>query len=167
MRRVLLWMAANPWLRERLPRLWFARRAVRRFLPGEDAAAALDAGERFRRDGIATLYTRLGENLTRIDEADEVAEHYLGVFDELERRGLDGEVSVKLTQLGFDLDPDRTYAHAARLASRAASLGNDLLIDPIEPQGSYMTLPTGPGLGIEFNEAALEKVVQSRRRVAA
>ena len=45
MRTVLLWMANNRWLRRRLPRLWFARRAVRRFMPGEDAEAALGAKE--------------------------------------------------------------------------------------------------------------------------
>jgi proline dehydrogenase len=129
MRRILLWMAGNRWLRERLPRFRFARRAVRRFMPGEDAASALDAAERFRRHGIATLFTRLGENLSRIEEADTVTQHYLGVYDEIERRRLDGEVSVKLTQLGLDLDVERTYAHAARLAGRAAQIGNVLWID--------------------------------------
>jgi proline dehydrogenase len=122
-------MAGNRWLRDRVPRLWFARRAVRRFLPGEDAAAALDAGERFKRDGIGSMYTRLGENLTGIEEADEVAAHYLGVFDEIVRRGLQGEVSVKLTQLGYDLDVERTFAHASRLAARAAEVGGVLWID--------------------------------------
>lgn len=46
-------------------------------------------------------------------------------------------------------------------------LGNDLLINPIKPKASHMTLPDGPGLGIEFHEAELERVIQSRRRVAA
>ncbi len=122
-------MAGNRWLRERVPRLWFAKRAVRRFMPGEDAAAALTAAERFKRDRIAVLLTRLGENLARIDEADEVAAHYLGLYDEIERRGLDGEVSVKLTQLGLDLDVERAHAHAARLATRAGELGGALWID--------------------------------------
>lgn len=129
MRRILLWMAANPWLRDRIPRLWFARRAVRRFMPGEDSGAALAAAERFRADGISVLFTRLGENLTRIEEAEEVARHYLALLEEVERRGLDAEVSVKLTQLGFDLDPGRTYEHAARLATRASGLGTMLWID--------------------------------------
>jgi proline dehydrogenase len=129
MRRILLWMAANAWLRDRIPRLWFARRAVRRFMPGEDSGAALAAAERFQADGISVLLTRLGENLTRIEEAEEVAQHYLTLLDEVERRGLDAEVSVKLTQLGFDLDPERTYAHAARLATRASGLGTMLWID--------------------------------------
>jgi D-galactarolactone cycloisomerase len=45
-------------------------------------------------------------------------------------------------------------------------LGNDLLVNPIEPAGSYMPLPAGPGVGIGFAEAEFEKVVQARRRVS-
>ena len=129
MRSVLLWMARNRWLRERLPRLWFAKRAVRRFMPGEDAESALAAGTRFQIEGIGTLYTRLGENLTRIEEADEVAAHYLGVMDQIRVRRLDGEVSMKLTQLGFDLDVERTFEHASALAAKAAESGRTLWVD--------------------------------------
>lgn len=129
MRKLLLWMARNPWLKERLPKLWFAKRAIRRFMPGEDAESALDAGVMFRADGIASMFTRLGENITRLDEGDETAEHYLGLMGNIQARDLDGEVSVKLTQLGFDLDVERTMAHTARLAERAAETGKTLWID--------------------------------------
>jgi proline dehydrogenase len=129
MRRLLLWMARNRFLRERLPKLWFAKRAVRRFMPGEDEASALDAGVRFQAEGIATEFTRLGENVISVDEADAVAEHYLKLLDDIKARGLDGEVSLKLTQLGFDLDVERTFAHAARLAERAAQNDTILWVD--------------------------------------
>src|SRR5947207_1519091 len=118
MRRILLWMAGNRWLKERLPRLRFTRRAVRRFMPGEDLESALDAGARYQADGISLLFTHLGENVIAIADADQVAEHYLGVLAAIKERGLDGEISVKPTQLGLDLgdargttcrtlDPDR------------------------------------------------------------
>ena len=122
-------MAGNRWLRDRLPKLWFAKRAVRRFMPGEDADSALAAGSQFQIEGIGTLYTRLGENLTRIDEADEVAAHYVGVLDQIVARRLDGEISVKLTQLGFDLDVERTFEHASALAAQAAEHGKSFWID--------------------------------------
>jgi proline dehydrogenase len=122
-------MAGNRWLRDRLPKLWFAKRAVRRFMPGEDADSALAAGSQFQIEGIGTLYTRLGENLTRIDEADGVAAHYVGVLDEIRARRLDGEISVKLTQLGFDLDVERTFEHASTLAAQAAEHGKSFWID--------------------------------------
>jgi proline dehydrogenase len=129
MRKLLLWMARNRWLRDRIPKLWFARRAVRRFMPGTDPASALDAGVTFRADGITSMFTRLGENITRLDEGDEVAEHYIGLMGDIRARDLDGEVSVKLTQLGFDLDVERTLAHAGRLADKAAETGKTLWVD--------------------------------------
>jgi len=98
-------------------------------MPGEDLEAALAAGTRFQVEGLGQLYTRLGENLTRIEEADEVAAHYLGVLGELAGRKLDGEISVKLTQLGFDLDVERTFQHASALATKAAESGRTFWVD--------------------------------------
>ena len=129
MRRLLLWMARNGWLRDHIPRLWFARRAVRRFMPGEDPESALQAATRFKAEGIASEFTRLGENVTTGEEGEAVVEHYLGLLDDIRQRALDGEVSVKLTQLGYDLDVDRTLAHTRRLAERAAEAGRTLWID--------------------------------------
>ncbi len=98
-------------------------------MPGEDVESALAAGMQFQVQGIGTLYTRLGENLTRIEEAEEVAAHYLAVMDHIRERRLDGEVSMKLTQLGFDLDVERTFTHASSLAARAAESGRTLWVD--------------------------------------
>ncbi len=98
-------------------------------MPGEDVEAALVAAEAFGREGIPTLFTRLGENLEVIGDADAVADHYLGLLDMLASRGIDGEVSVKLTQLGFDLEEERTFEHCTRLAQRSAELDRELWID--------------------------------------
>jgi proline dehydrogenase len=129
MRGLLLWMARNKWLRDHLPKLWFARRAVRRFMPGEDPESALDAAVRFKAEGIASEFTRLGENITELAEGDAVAQHYFELLGEIEARGLDGEVSIKLTQLGYDLDVERTLGHMQRLAGRAGEHGRTLWID--------------------------------------
>jgi proline dehydrogenase len=129
MRRLFLWAARNGWLKTRLPRFRFMKRAVRRFMPGETLEAALDAAQPLEAAGIGTMYTRLGENLTSLDEADEVAEHYVGVFDAILTRGYRGEVSVKPTQLGLDLDEERTLVHLTRLAEKAAETGSYLWID--------------------------------------
>jgi proline dehydrogenase len=122
-------MARNPWLRERIPRLWFAKRAIRRFMPGADVASALAAAMDFQVEGLASEFTRLGENISRIEDGDAVSALYADLMDDIARRKLDGEISVKLTQLGFDLDEDRTMTHAAILADRAAQTGKTLWID--------------------------------------
>src|SRR3972149_1406171 len=123
-RRALLWASRNRWLKERLPRYRFMQRAVRRFMPGAKVTDALAAAAPLQaRHGILSEYTKLGENLTVLAEADAVADHYLGVYDGIKERGLDGEVSVKLTQLGLDMDVEATYAQCVRLAARAAEAG--------------------------------------------
>ena len=118
MRRVFLWAARNRWLKERLPRLGFMRRAVRRFMPGETMESALTAAEPLQAAGIATMYTRLGENLESLAEADEVVAHYIELIDRITAAGIDGEVSVKPTQLGLDEDPEVCLV-APRPARRA------------------------------------------------
>lgn len=129
MRTILLWAARNRWLKEHLPRLRFMRRAVRRFMPGETLDDALAAAAPLQAAGIGTLFTRLGENLENLAAADEVAEHYLGVVDKIVAAGIDGEISVKPTQLGLDHDPDACLAHLVRIAAHAAAAGSYLWID--------------------------------------
>jgi proline dehydrogenase len=129
MRTALLWMARNAWLRERIPTLPFARRAVRRFMPGEHLEDALAAADRLLAQDLGILFTRLGENLTVIAEADAVAAHYHHVIDEAAKRGRPPEVSVKLTQLGLDIDAEAAYQHSLALARHARAAGSCFWID--------------------------------------
>src|SRR5436309_15655865 len=76
MRRLLLWCAQNRWLATHVPRWRFARRAVRRFLPGEGFEAALKAAVDFKTQRTGALFTLLGENLTALADAHSVVEHY-------------------------------------------------------------------------------------------
>jgi proline dehydrogenase len=129
MRTLLLWMAGNAFLRRTLPRLWFARRAVRRFMPGERPEDALDAASKFSASGTGVLFTRLGENIINLDEAAATAAAYAALAAEIDHRGLDAELSVKLTQLGFDIDEEATMGHVAALAGQAAQHGRTLWLD--------------------------------------
>ncbi len=136
MRHLLLWMARNRLLKRWLPRIWFVRRAVRRFMPGETVEQALDAAEFFRPRQIGILFTQLGENLTDLSEAQAVADHYHGLLDNIAARGLDAEISVKPTQLGLDLDRNAAVRHLAGLADHAAR-GSGLLW--LDMEGSAYT----------------------------
>jgi proline dehydrogenase len=129
MRGMLLWMARNGWLRDHVPRLPFARRAVRRFMPGEQLEDALGAADRLLAEGIGILLTRLGENVTDATDADDVARHYHTVLDESATRSRPPEVSVKLTQLGLDIDPERAWRHALELAQHAVRVGSSFWVD--------------------------------------
>jgi len=127
MRRLLLWCARNPWLAAHVPRWRFARRAVRRFLPGEGFDAALKAAADFKAQGIGALFTLLGENITDLEDANRVVAHYEEVL--AASTGLVAEVSVKPTQLGLDIDPVAAFANLERLARAAATAKSFLWID--------------------------------------
>ncbi len=127
MRRLLLWCARNPWLASHVPRWRFARRAVRRFLPGEGFDAALKAATDFKAQGVGALFTLLGENITDLEDANRVVAHYEEVL--AASTGLQAEISVKPTQLGLDIDPAAAYANLERLARAAAQAKSFLWID--------------------------------------
>jgi proline dehydrogenase len=127
MRRLLLWCAQNRWLATHLPRWGFARRAVRRFLPGEGFDAALKAAVAFKAEGVGALFTLLGENITDLAHANRVVEHYEAVLGASTDVG--AEISVKPTQLGLDIDEGATYANLQRLARAAARAKSFMWID--------------------------------------
>jgi proline dehydrogenase len=88
-------------------------------------AAAADE----QRRGIGTILTKLGENLTRVEEAEEVTRHYLDVLDKVKAAGLRAQISVKPTQLGLDLDKEICFNNLQRLVDRAAERENFVWID--------------------------------------
>src|SRR2546422_9073131 len=119
MRALLLWCAQNEWLSENVPRWGFVRRAVKRFMPGEDFDSALKAAVAFKSLGIGAVFTKLGENIKALSEATAAVEHYETVLKTAAEAGLEPEISVKPTQVGLDIDPDATFANLNRLAGSA------------------------------------------------
>src|SRR5208282_5141599 len=135
-RSALLKASESVWLREQAPRLGFVRRGAERFLPGESVDDALAAARRLSGNGIATLLTHLGENVRDRTEAASITADYLDLLDRIRAAGLPSEISVKLTQLGLDLDRDFCYANLLKLIERwnalqsgAASAAKSLWID--------------------------------------
>jgi proline dehydrogenase len=98
-------------------------------MPGEDVSEALGAAKQFAEEKIATVFTQLGERVTSTAECDAVRDHYLDLFDEIQRRGLPSHVSVKLTQLGLDIDRDACAARVRTLADKAVATGSFLWVD--------------------------------------
>lgn len=118
MRKALLWASTNAWIRENAMRTGFVRRSVSKFMPGERIEDAVEAAKVLKPARLNTILTRLGENIAHISEADEVCEHYLKVIDLITAAGIDSQISVKPTQLGYDQDPEVCVKHCLRLIDR-------------------------------------------------
>ncbi len=105
------------------------RRMVARFVAGETLADALDALERLRTAGFATTVDVLGESVTSAEAARLAADRYVETLDAIAARGLDGNVSLKLTQMGLDLGGELCRANVERVFAKAASTGAFVRID--------------------------------------
>jgi proline dehydrogenase len=128
-RNAVLWAADNPWLRAHLPRYRFVRASVRRFMPGETTDEAIAAARRLAEQGLPTMFTLLGENVTNLDAVRGVVDDYRATYDRIVAEGLDTEISVKPSHLGVDLDPDAAMANLEELATVAAEHDNWLWLD--------------------------------------
>jgi proline dehydrogenase len=129
MRKLLLRSSDNQWMRSRVPKFRFVQKAVKRFMPGERADDAITTAKQFHDLGIPTIFTYLGENISDLSEADKVTEHYLSVLEQIAAEKLPTEISLKLTQLGFDLDEEKTYQNFKAIAIKAQEHQNLVWID--------------------------------------
>jgi proline dehydrogenase len=118
----------------------FVGRAVGRFMPGEDFGAALAAARRFAEAGIGTVFTQLGENVTTLAEAERVQRHYLEALRDIRQSALPAQVSVKLTQLGLDVDRAACERALRALVAAAAEGGSILWIDMEDSSYTDVTL---------------------------
>ena len=129
LRKLLLWGSENDFFSDRVARLGFVRRAVRRFMPGETSAEAIEEVVRLSVSRIRSVLALLGENVTEADEADDVTRHYEAVLKEIGDRDVDAEISVKPTQLGIDIGEDVVAANLERILTTAKEHGHFVWID--------------------------------------
>ena len=128
-RNALLWISENRKLRQALPKYKFIRRAVSRFMPGEELVDALRAAEQLKPQSINAVFTHLGENVTDEGEAKRDADDYIDALRQIRQRGLDTHVSVKLTHLGLDLNEKACVDNLVAIVSEAKAVGNMVWID--------------------------------------
>jgi proline dehydrogenase len=110
-------------------RLPVTKSLVARFVAGETLDEALGVLERLRAAGLRTTVDVLGESVESAAAARTAAGTYVDVLDALAARGLDGNVSLKLTQMGLDVDPGLARENVERIVTRAAIHGAFVRID--------------------------------------
>lgn len=104
------------------------RRMALRFVAGETLDQAIEAVQKLPKGARATL-DYLGENVHTAEEADQACRIYLDIFDAITRSGVDSNASIKLTQMGLDIDPDLCVRNMRRVLDKAAETQNFVRID--------------------------------------
>jgi proline dehydrogenase len=141
-RSALIRASRSTWLAGQFRRRGFGQRAVRRFMPGEAPGAALDAAARLAAIGIGSVLTALGERVTTESEADRVRDEYCELLEAVRARGLDSQLSVKLSHLGLDIDRKDCLGRVEEIAAVVADTDSFLWLDIEESASTDVTIAT-------------------------
>jgi proline dehydrogenase len=98
------------------------QRTSSRFVAGTQVEDALRVTQTLNAARLSVSIDNLGENVTTPEEARQAAGLYRQLLSEISVRALNANVSVKLTHMGLDVDPELAYQNVRALVSQAASM---------------------------------------------
>ena len=100
-----------------------------RFIAGMTLEEVLNAAQALNQHGIAATLDSLGENVSTPEEAERSAAIYHRLLDAIGERKLQSNVSVKLTQMGMDLDPGLAETIVSRLVAHGRTVDSFVRVD--------------------------------------
>ena len=95
------------------------RSFARRFVAGETAGEAIETARQIEAQGLSQTLDFLGEGVTSSAEADLATREYIQIAGEVIKAGIGRNLSLKLTQLGLDIDRAHAVDNLRRILDRA------------------------------------------------
>jgi proline dehydrogenase len=129
MRQALLWLSEQRRIFDFVRRNGLARRFASRFVAGETIDTAVAAAAELATRGITASLDLLGESVREAQEAVAARDQYLQMLDRMAATGVEVNVSVKLTQMGLDIDPELCAGNLARILEKAHQVGGFVRLD--------------------------------------
>lgn len=118
----------------------FAKKAAKRFVAGELLEEGLEAAKKLNQIGIKTTMDFLGENTKTKEEAINCSKEIFKIIESIEKEKIDGNVSLKLTQLGLDLGEEFCEDIINSIVEEAKRRNNFIRIDMEGSQYTEKTL---------------------------
>lgn len=128
-RDFIFWLSTKKAVTRALARRGMRYGFARRFVAGEALEEALRASQELAQAHRRVSLNHLGENVTSAEEAVRARNSYIEMVRQLAARRLDGNISIKLTQLGLDLSRDLCQSLTEEIAAAAAQLGRTIEMD--------------------------------------
>lgn len=129
MRTLLLWLSRNKRLAGWITENASARRAARRFVAGETLEEAVSAARSLNMRGLSVSFDHLGEHVASREAACRARLAYLQALRRIASEHLDANISIKLTQLGLDVDCGLCQELAKSVVIHAARRSNFVRVD--------------------------------------
>lgn len=140
MRSLFLFLSRQRHLRRWVETSRLAQRLASRFVAGETLDDALRVSRQINSEGIDITLDHLGESVTSLTEAAQARDVYLRTLNAIHENGVQGNVSLKLTQFGLDLSSQACRDNVARLVEQAAGLGSFVRVDMESSEYTERTL---------------------------
>jgi proline dehydrogenase len=102
---------------------------TQRYVAGEELADGIVVAETLNTQRLLVSLDHLGESVTNGAEARRAVTDYLDALEALAREQVEGNISLKLTQLGLDVAREICVAHLRKILSRARELDIFVRID--------------------------------------
>jgi proline dehydrogenase len=154
-RNFIFWLSTKRSVTNPIARRGMKYGFAKRFIAGESLADALRASQELCTQGRHVSLNHLGENVTSEAAAREVCEGYLRMVEELHAKNLTGNISIKLTQLGLDINKELCRGMAREIAARAAALGRTIEMDMESSAYTDATLDIFETVQREFGNCGL------------
>ena len=129
LRNLIFWLSTKKSVTNWVARLGAKHDFTRRFVAGETLTRALETISPLARAGQRVILNHLGENVATPGEARGARDAYIHMLRSLPNAGIDGNIAVKLTQLGLSFDRELCLALTREIAAAAAALHNTIEID--------------------------------------
>lgn len=156
---LLLYLSESNGFKNFLTRFKSFNNVTHRFVAGEELGEAVEAIRQLNSKAISASFDHLGESIKSEGETRQEVREYLRVLDQIEKNGLDSNVSVKLTQLGLDVDQGLCYENAREIVEAAGRYQNFVRIDMEDSTKTDATISIFKRLRQEFENVGI--VVQS------
>lgn len=129
LKSTFLFLSRQQTLRRWMEHSPLAKPLTRRFVAGNTLEEALVVCRKIQAQGLLTTLDPLGESVTCREEATASCEHALEALRSLHAQQINSTISVKLTQLGLDIDQSLALENARRLAAMAKDTGTRVEFD--------------------------------------
>lgn len=129
LRGLFITLSKAYWAQRWITRWALAWRVASRFIAGETVEQAIRAVQTLNQQGLLATLDQLGENTKTMQDAENAAIGILNLLDEIERQGVQANVSVKLSQLGLVIDPQLAEKHLRRIVEKAREVNNFVRVD--------------------------------------
>ncbi len=102
---------------------------AKKYIAGKELNDALHVTEQLNAKGILTTLDVLGEGIKNKEEALDAQKLILKIFDVIDERKLNANVSIKPTQMGLMIDKEFAFRLISEIADKAASYNNFVRLD--------------------------------------